>query len=89
MSRVTSTMIDAKIQLINKLTGHTGPLWRQEGKRNIASIGMYYYTACLNSHQLAQIANEDGGIRVILYASTKSELYGKLGAFLEGMAVKA
>ena len=61
------------------------PLWKREGDRNVATIGMCYLYRCLGVWAVHRMMNDGGGVTVVISASTGRELESKLRAFIAGV----
>jgi hypothetical protein len=85
--RVSESLLVKAIDHLNKVTNNPIDTYKTENGKLCAQIGNYHLWAGNGSYSLYQIATEGGGVRDILWGKTKSELYGKLEAFLKGFRV--
>lgn len=87
MARTTIKTLESLIALINKVTKSPAePYTKVEGgiKANIGNYHLYQAYGCVGLHRMM---NEGGGVNDIFNGCTRSELEGKLRAFLAGYAL--
>lgn len=85
--RITDKMLENLCDTINAEMGTPSTKWtRHEDKGTITSNdGHYGIYRCLRVCSMVQVVGEDGGERIIIYASTRSELYGKMQTWRDGV----
>ena len=78
--------IEALVEYMNVELGFGGvKLWNQVDCHNVATVGMLYLYRCLGVWAIHAMANEAGGVDVLLSASTARELESMLRAFRAGL----
>lgn len=85
--RIREANIRAVLSRIAKLTGtHDGSPWKREGNRLVAIVGTYLVDSAYGGWKLAQIVNESGGQRDVLYSGyvSRRELYEQMHAYIKG-----
>ena len=61
---------------------------RNDENKFIANLGNFHLAMQYQCYELHEMFNSNGGIQVILYAKTKSEMEGKLLAFRAGLSTE-
>lgn len=85
-NRVTDKMLENLCDIINAEMGTPSTKWtRHEDNRVTSNDGHYGIYRCLGVCSMVQVVGEGGGVRVIIHASTKSELYGKMQVWRDGV----
>lgn len=85
-NRVTDKMLENLLSIINKEMGTPATQWtRHEDGRATSNEGHYGLYRCLGVCNMVQVVGESGGIRTVINAYTKSELYGKMQAWRDGV----
>jgi len=88
--KATKKLVDRQIQFLAELLGKPLTQCRElspteqgaiQGRRNFEwNIGALY----LDGFNLAEIANQGGGIYIILYGHSLQDIFGKIVAYHEG-----
>lgn len=92
IQRITNAMLESQVAELNRLAGFEDcKLWNHDGKRNRATVGMYYIDAAYGGVNLAKIVTEGGGITCPFGSGirTKRELHTELTAYLMGIRYNA
>lgn len=85
-NRVTDKMLENLCAIINAEMGTPATQWtRHEDNSVTANEGHYGRYQCLGVCNMVQVVGESGGICTVINASTKSELYGKMQAWRDGV----
>ncbi len=88
MERITRKTLDAYCEMLNRFNGHQLAAWRRtESGELIANVGSYYVSASNGGYNLAQMANESGGISLPLAHGhvPARELYNLMRAYSMGI----
>lgn len=86
-NRVTDKMLENLCDIINAEMGTPSTKWtRHDDERLITSNdGHYCLYRCLGVCNMVQVVGESGGVRVIIHASTRRELYEKMQVWRDGV----
>lgn len=84
MERITDKHLEATVAVINRMTGQPETPY-SDGKAN---VGNYHLDMTNGYVALAQMSNEGGGTRTIIYGDTKRNLYKAMHAFIAGLESK-
>lgn len=62
-TRITSTMLRARVAMLNRLLGLSDVAYQTIDGRNVASVGTYVLSGAYGGWSVACISNESGGER--------------------------
>ena len=88
MQRITNKQLDNLATWINELTNSPiTPYRRDENDRLVANVGNYHIYHAYGGVELHRMANEAGGIRVVINSgcTTKRDLYNLMHAYIKGL----
>ena len=86
MERITESMIEKKIKLINKLTGNPQSSWTEHKDKNMtANIGNYHLQLEYGATGVQQMAGDGGTTIQIIPLGTKREVFNRLISFIAGL----
>ena len=92
MERITIRDLEGMVSRLNRLTGQIDAAYTRgdDGKLR-ANVGSYTLSGAYGGWELEQIVNEGGGVTCPIGPGhlPKRELYGKLHAFIAGIAQAA
>jgi len=86
--RITETMLKAKVQYLNKITGNALDPYRKNAQGKLVSnIGNYHISFAYGGVSLEQMTNEQGGVRSVFSTGhiSKRELFNRLCAYIQGI----
>jgi len=85
--RVTSKMLEAKVDSLNALTNNSLETWKVTDKGVQGLVGNYHISQAYGGVALYQIANNGGGVHDIFNRGhmPKKELAGLIDAYMAGI----
>jgi len=85
--RVTSKMLEAKVDSLNALTNNSLDTWKVTDKGLQGLVGNYHISQAYGGVALYQIANSGGGVHDIFNRGhmPKRELAGLIDAYMAGI----
>jgi hypothetical protein len=93
MSATTRAGLLALIEYLNELTGSPSAAYRRESTlgvvRQVAQVGHYHLGGTACGYSLYRMSTPGGGVDEVLYGQTKTELAGKIRAFVKGYELAA
>lgn len=90
MNRITDKHLQAKIDLLNRITNSPAAPYAKDGDKYVAQVGNYHLSHAYGGVCLHRMHNDAGGVSSPLstYHVTKRELAGLLDAFIAGINAK-
>jgi hypothetical protein len=87
MERITESMLQAQIDLLNDLTGHSRKPWiRDDAGKLVAVPGVYILAGAYGGKQLQQMCNAGGGVRDITQGyRPRRQCFELLRAYIDGI----
>lgn len=91
MQQITKSMLEGKVDLLNKMLGQpTKTYTKNDAGKWVANPNVFYIGAANGGFRLERICNEGGGASDISPRGTKREVYEYISAFIKGIeAAKA
>lgn len=88
MKAIKMTDLHAVANRINQILDTPRTAWdhSKDGKMSVSNVGNYHVHEGFKCFELHRIANECGGVSLVIWARTKRELYLQMHAFIQGAA---